>query len=52
MANALSSISAQAREAASTRTSEGNVFFKFTGPAKTVAAAQPQFDKLLNSIQR
>jgi hypothetical protein len=31
---------------------EGNVFFKFTGPAKTVGAAQPQFDKLLNSIQR
>lgn len=31
---------------------EGNVFFKFTGPAKTVAAAQPQFDKLLNSIKR
>jgi hypothetical protein len=31
---------------------EGNVFFKFTGPAKTVAANQPKFDALLNSIAR
>ncbi|MCW5981431.1 MAG: hypothetical protein KIT09_25320 [Bryobacteraceae bacterium] len=31
---------------------EGNVFFKFTGPAKTVAAAQPQLEKLLSSVQK
>jgi hypothetical protein len=31
---------------------EGNVFFKFTGPAKTVAANQPKFDALLNSVNR
>ena len=31
---------------------EGNVFFKFTGPAKTVAAGQPQFESLLKSIKR
>jgi hypothetical protein len=28
----------------------GNVFIKFTGPAKTVAANQPQFEQLLNSL--
>ena len=30
----------------------GNVFFKFTGPAKTVAAAQPQFEALLKTVKR
>lgn len=30
----------------------GNVFFKFTGPAKTIAANQAKFDLLLNSITR
>ncbi|HEX4593273.1 MAG TPA: hypothetical protein VH157_03310 [Bryobacteraceae bacterium] len=29
---------------------QGSVFFKFTGPAKTVAQNQPAFDKLLASI--
>ena len=29
----------------------GNVFFKFTGPAKTVAAHQKNFEQLLASIQ-
>ena len=29
----------------------GNVFVKFTGPAKTVAANQPAFDQLLASFQ-
>jgi hypothetical protein len=30
----------------------GNVFFKLTGPAKTIAAEQKNFDLLLASIQR
>lgn len=29
----------------------GSVFFKLTGPAKTIAAQQKQFDQLLASIQ-
>lgn len=29
----------------------GSVFFKFTGPAKTLAAGQKQFDQLLASIE-
>jgi hypothetical protein len=28
----------------------GNVFFKFTGPAKTIAANQPKFELLLGSV--
>jgi len=31
---------------------EGNVFFKLTGPAKTVAAAEPAFQRLLASIKK
>ncbi|MFZ5470635.1 MAG: hypothetical protein ACOZIN_14475 [Myxococcota bacterium] len=31
---------------------EGNVFFKLTGPAKTVAAAKADFDKLLGSLSK
>ncbi len=31
---------------------QGPVFFKFTGPAKTVAANQAAFDKLLASLRR
>jgi hypothetical protein len=31
---------------------QGAVFFKFTGPAKTVAAAQPAFEKMLASMRR
>jgi hypothetical protein len=31
---------------------QGGVFFKFTGPAKTVAASQPAFEKLLNSVSK
>ena len=31
---------------------EGNVFFKLTGPAKTVKAALAQFDKMLGSIKK
>jgi hypothetical protein len=31
-------------------TPQGTVFFKFTGPAKTVAANQTKFEALLNSI--
>ena len=31
---------------------EGNVFFKLTGPVKTVVANQPKFDALLNSVAR
>jgi len=31
---------------------EGNVFFKLTGPAKTVKAARAQFDKMLGSIKK
>lgn len=30
----------------------GNVFFKFTGPAKTIGANQPKFDGLLNSVTK
>lgn len=30
----------------------GNVFFKLTGPAKTVAAAEAQFEALLKSVKR
>jgi hypothetical protein len=30
----------------------GNVFVKFTGPAKTVAANQKQFEQLLGSFQK
>lgn len=29
---------------------EGNVFFKFTGPVKTVAANQAKFEAMLNSL--
>ena len=31
---------------------QGTVFFKFTGPAKTVAANQTKFEAMLNSISR
>jgi hypothetical protein len=31
---------------------QGAVFFKFTGPAKTVAAQQATFDQLLNSLKK
>ena len=31
---------------------KGNVFFKLTGPAKTIAAQQSAFDRLLASIDR
>jgi hypothetical protein len=31
---------------------EGAVFFKFTGPAKTVAASQPTFDKMLETLKK
>lgn len=31
---------------------QGAVFFKFTGPVKTVAANQAAFDKLLSSVRR
>ena len=31
---------------------DGNVFFKFTGPAKTIAANQLKFEMLLNSVSR
>jgi hypothetical protein len=31
---------------------EGNVFIKFTGSAKTIAARQPEFEQLLNSFER
>jgi hypothetical protein len=30
----------------------GNIFFKFTGPAKTIAANQPKFELLLNSVSK
>lgn len=33
-------------------TSEGEVFFKLTGPAKTVAAAQGEFQSLLKSLKK
>jgi hypothetical protein len=31
---------------------EGNVFFKLTGPEKTVAAAKPAFEKMLQSVKK
>lgn len=31
---------------------EGAVFFKFTGPVKTVAAGQPTFDKMLDTLKK
>jgi len=31
---------------------DGNVFIKFTGPAKTIAANQPAFEQLLNSFHK
>jgi hypothetical protein len=31
---------------------DGNVFIKLTGPAKTVAASQAEFEKLLNSFEK
>lgn len=31
---------------------EGSVFFKFTGPAKTVADAESEFNSLVNSIRK
>jgi hypothetical protein len=31
---------------------QGNVFFKLTGPAKTVQAAKPAFDKMMQSVKR
>ncbi len=31
---------------------EGNVFFKLTGPAATVAAAEPAFDALVVSLHK
>ena len=30
----------------------GNVFFKFTGPAKTISQNQPKFDALLESVTK
>ena len=30
----------------------GNVFIKFTGPAKTIAARQPDFEQFLNSFEK
>lgn len=30
----------------------GNVFIKFTGPAKTIAANQPKFQQLLDSFEK
>jgi hypothetical protein len=30
---------------------QGSIFFKFTGPAKVVAANQAAFDKMLESLQ-
>lgn len=33
-------------------TPEGEVFFKMTGPAKTMAAAQPEFQALLKSVKK
>lgn len=30
----------------------GNVFFKFTGPAKTIAANQAKFDQLVSSVSK
>jgi hypothetical protein len=31
---------------------EGLVFFKFTGPAKTIAAADTEFDALIGSVSK
>jgi hypothetical protein len=31
---------------------DGNIFLKFTGPARTISANQAQFDQLLTSFQR
>ena len=31
---------------------DGNVFIKFTGSAKTIAARQPEFEQLLNSFEK
>jgi hypothetical protein len=31
---------------------EGNVFFKLTGPAKTIAAAQDEFQAMLKSLKK
>ena len=31
---------------------EGNVFIKFAGAAKTVAANEPKFQQLLNSFEK
>jgi hypothetical protein len=31
---------------------DGNVFLKFTGPAKTIAASQAAFEQLLNSFEK
>ncbi|HMK23056.1 MAG TPA: hypothetical protein VK466_12035 [Terriglobales bacterium] len=31
---------------------DGNVFIKFTGPAKTIAAHQSEFEQLLNSFEK
>jgi hypothetical protein len=30
----------------------GNVFFKFTGPAKTIAANQSKFDQMIDSVSK
>jgi hypothetical protein len=30
----------------------GNIFIKFTGPAKTIAANAAKFDALINSFQK
>ena len=43
---------ATASSARSSRPPEGNVFFKLTGPAATVAAAQADFDALVASIRK
>ncbi|HKQ76786.1 MAG TPA: hypothetical protein VJ810_24030 [Blastocatellia bacterium] len=32
--------------------SEGEIFFKLTGPAKTVAAAQDEFQAMLKSLKK
>jgi hypothetical protein len=31
---------------------DGDIFFKLTGPAKTVAAAQDEFQAMLKSIKK
>jgi hypothetical protein len=31
---------------------QGSVFFKYTGPAKTISASEQEFDALINSIAR